>query len=63
MYQTNGDTALSQTNLSGLGNSFSTSISGRTLQLFVIPALAGLLGDYNGNGVVDAADYRSGAMP
>jgi Glycosyl hydrolase family 30 beta sandwich domain len=57
MYQTNGDTALSLTNLSDLGNSFSTSIAGRTLQLFVLPALAGLPGDYNGNGTIDAADY------
>jgi hypothetical protein len=58
MYQTNGDTALSMSSLSDLGNSFSTSIAGRTLQLFVIPALPPTLaGDYNDDGVVDAADY------
>jgi hypothetical protein len=57
MYQTNGDTALSMTNLSDLGNTFSTSIAGRTLQVFLIPALPNLPGDYNGDGTVDAADY------
>ena len=56
-YQTNGDTALSMTNLNNLGNSFSTTIAGRTLQVFVIPALPGLPGDYNDDGSVDAADY------
>ena len=53
-YQTNGDTALSLTNLGNLGNLFSTSIAGRTLQVFVVPALPG---DFNSDNVVDAADY------
>jgi hypothetical protein len=53
-YQTNGDAALSSTNFNNLGNSFSTSIAARTLQVFVIP---GLPGDYNRDGSVDAADY------
>jgi hypothetical protein len=57
MYETNGDAALTVTSLSGLGNSFSTSINARTLQLFVIPPAPVLAGDYNGDGVVDAADY------
>ena len=57
MYQTNGDTALSMTSIGNLGNSFSTSIAARTLQLFVIPAMPSLDGDFNGDGTVDAADY------
>jgi hypothetical protein len=56
MYETDGDTALAMTDLDTLGNSFSTSIPGRTLQLFVIP-LPPLAGDYNDDGIVDAADY------
>jgi hypothetical protein len=32
LYQTNGDTALSMTSVSGLGNSFSTTIPARNLQ-------------------------------
>jgi hypothetical protein len=45
-------------NLSGLGNNFSTSIPARSLQVFVIPvAPPPLLGDFNDDGVVDAADY------
>jgi alpha-L-arabinofuranosidase len=54
MYQTNGDTALSLTSLSNLGNSFSTSIAGHTLQVFVISALSG---DFNHDNIIDAADY------
>jgi hypothetical protein len=57
MYQTNGDTALSMTGVGNLGNSFSTSIEARTLQLFVIPVDPGLPGDFNSDGLVDAADY------
>jgi hypothetical protein len=53
-YQTDGDTALSSIIFNNLGNSFTTSIAARTLQVFVIP---GLPGDYNRDGVVDAADY------
>jgi hypothetical protein len=53
-YQTDGDTALSTTNFNDLGNSFSTSIAARTLQVFVIP---GVTGDYNRDGTVSAADY------
>jgi hypothetical protein len=58
-YQTDGDTALASTNLSNLGNAFSTSIAGRTLQVFVIPALPSQLGDYNGDHIVDASDYTA----
>lgn len=57
MYQTDGDTPLSMTSVSGLGNSFSTTIGARNLQLFVIPLMQVLAGDYNGDGIVDAADY------
>ena len=57
MYQTNGDSPLWPTDVSNLGNSFSTSIAARTLQLFVIPAIATLDGDFNGDGTVDAIDY------
>jgi hypothetical protein len=53
-YQTDGDTALSSIILNNLGNSFSTSIAARTLQVFVIP---GVSGDFNRDGTVDAADY------
>jgi hypothetical protein len=53
-YQTDGDTALSSLVFNNLGNSFSTSIAGRTLQVFVI---SGVPGDYNRDGAVDAADY------
>lgn len=57
LYQTNGDTALSMANVGNLGNAFSTSIPARMLQLFVIPAIPSLLGDFNGDGTVDAVDY------
>jgi hypothetical protein len=57
MYQTNGDSPLWPSDVSGLGNSFSTSIAARTLQLFVIPKLTTLAGDFNGDGTVDATDY------
>jgi hypothetical protein len=53
-YQTDGDSALVMSSLATLGNSFTTNIAGRTLQLFVIPPR--LPGDFDGNGVVDAAD-------
>lgn len=57
LYQTNGDTALSMTSVNNLGNSFSTSIAARTLQLFIIPTIPTLDGDFNGDGAVDAIDY------
>ncbi len=57
MYQTDGDSPLWPADVSNLGNSFSTYIAARTLQLFVIPAMPTLDGDFNGDGVVDAADY------
>jgi hypothetical protein len=56
-YQTNGDTALASDLLGDLGNSFSTSIAARTLQLFIISEAEVLAGDYNDDGVVDAVDY------
>jgi hypothetical protein len=57
LYQTNGDTALSLTSVNNLGNSFSTTIAARTLQLFVISTIPTLDGDFNGDGAVDAIDY------
>jgi hypothetical protein len=57
MYQTDGDSPLWPADVANLGNSFSTSIAARTLQLFVIPPLPQLDGDFNGDHVVDAADY------
>ena len=56
-YVTDGDSPLASTAISGLGNAFSTSISGRTMQLFVLPALDVLPGDFNNDNIVDAADY------
>lgn len=57
-YQTNGDTALALTNLSNLGNSFATSIAGRTLQVFILSLVPQLPGDFDRSGTVDAADYN-----
>lgn len=56
-YDTDGDSPLWPTELTGVGNAFSTSIDGRSLQVFVIPALQVLAGDYNSDGLVDTADY------
>ena len=55
-FQTNGDQALAQANLSSLGNAFTTSVPARTIQVFVIP-LADLSGDFTFDGQVDAADF------
>jgi hypothetical protein len=53
-WQTNGDTALAQTALSTLGNSFTTTIGFQTMQLFLLtPAPPG---DFDHNGVVNGAD-------
>lgn len=57
MYQTNGNSPLWPSDLANLGNSFSTVIPAKMLQLFVIPAVPILKGDFNGDGTVDAADY------
>ena len=57
MYQTDGDSPLWPTDVANLGNSFSTSIAARTLQLFIIPATPTLDGDFNDDGIVNAADY------
>ncbi len=57
MYQTTGDSPLWPFDASNLGNSFSTTIAARTLQLFIIPEMPTLEGDFNGDGAVDAADY------
>lgn len=58
LYETDGESPLGITSVSGLGSSFSTTIGARRLQLFVIPfAPSVLAGDYNDDGMVDAADY------
>jgi hypothetical protein len=59
MYQTDGDSPLWPSDLSNLGNSFSTVIPAKMLQLFVIPAVPVLEGDFNGDGTVDSADYTA----
>jgi hypothetical protein len=55
-YGSTGGAAPVQSNVSGLGNSFDYNIAPRTLILLLIPP-AGLPGDYNDDGSVDAADY------
>ena len=60
MYQTDGNGPLWPTDIANLGNSFSTSIAARTLQLFIIPLVPALDGDFNADGTVDAPTIRSG---
>ncbi len=55
-WQTNGDTALSQTALSSLGNSFSTTIGFQTMQLFLLTPAPNIPGNFNFDSQVDAAD-------
>jgi hypothetical protein len=55
LYTTTG-TSITTTSVTGLGNSFAVSgIPGRTIYTYIIPQR--LSGDYNGDGIVDAADY------
>jgi hypothetical protein len=55
-YQTDGDSPLTMTSVTTVGNSFSTNIAGRTLQVFILPPAPTLPGDFDGSGVVDDAD-------
>jgi hypothetical protein len=49
---------ITTTAVTGLGNAFSVAgMPGRTNYLFVIPQLAMLDGDFNGDHIVNAADY------
>ena len=56
MYSGSGGSAPVQSSVNGVGNSFTFNIAPRTLVVLLIPP-APLPGDYNGNGIVDAADY------
>ena len=55
-FQTDGDTALASANLAGLGNTFSTTVPSRTLQVFLIPSVSDP-GDFTSDGLVDGADF------
>ena len=54
---TAGRTSLTTSLDSGLGNNFTTSIPGRMMFEYVLTPVPDLPGDYNHNGIVDAADY------
>jgi hypothetical protein len=57
LYSSTG-TGITTASATGLGNSFNVaSIPGRTLYTYIIPQAFPPAGDYNGNGIVDAADY------
>jgi hypothetical protein len=45
--------------ISGLGNNFTITVPDRTVMVLLIPAFVGLAGDFNDDGVVDAADYTT----
>jgi Glycosyl hydrolase family 30 beta sandwich domain len=56
LYSTTG-TSIATSSVAGLGNAFTVSnMPGRTIYTYVIPRLS-IPGDYNNDGVVDAADY------
>jgi alpha-L-arabinofuranosidase len=56
LYSTTGS-AITTTSVNGLGNSFTVSnMPGRTIYTYIIPRLP-IPGDYNNDGIVDAADY------
>jgi hypothetical protein len=56
LYSTTG-TGIATSSVTGLGNSFTVSnMPGRTIYTYIIPA-APIPGDYNNDGIVDAADY------
>ena len=52
-----GGTSLLSTAATELGNTFAVNLPTRSIATFVIPAMATLAGDFNSDGVVDAADY------
>jgi hypothetical protein len=56
LYSTTG-TSITTSAVTGLGNLFTVSnMPGRTIYTYIIPR-APILGDYNNDGIVDAADY------
>jgi hypothetical protein len=55
IYSGSGTSAPIQSNVGGVGNSFTYSIAPRTLIVLLIPP--SLSGDFNRDGIVDAADY------
>jgi hypothetical protein len=55
IYSGSGTSAPTQSNVGGVGNSFTYSIAPRTLIVLLIPP--SLSGDFNRDGIVDAADY------
>ena len=56
---TGGTTMSAATPISGLGNLFNASVAPRSIMTFIIPAAPEpvLFGDYNGDNIVNAADY------
>jgi hypothetical protein len=57
LYSSSG-TGITTAAATGLGNSFNVaSIPGRTFFTYIIPQAFPPPGDYNGDGIVDAADY------
>ncbi|TWT92914.1 hypothetical protein Pla108_40540 [Botrimarina colliarenosi] len=56
-YTLTGGDSLVASPLSGVANGFSTTVGPRSAQVLVLSATAALAGDFNGDGVVDAADY------
>lgn len=52
-----GTTMSGATIVSDLGNMFQASVAPRSIMTFIIPSVATLTGDFNGDGVVDAIDY------
>jgi hypothetical protein len=54
LYTGAGGSAPVESSVVGLGNSFTYTIAPRSLAVLLIPAATG---DYNGDGMVDAADY------
>ena len=57
LYGVNQATPLETLLESGLGNSFSVDVPFRSVMAVLIDAVASLAGDFNGDNVVDAADY------
>jgi hypothetical protein len=56
LYSTTG-TSITTSSVNGLGNSFTASnMPGRTIYTYIIPRVP-VPGDYNNDGIVDAADY------
>jgi hypothetical protein len=57
LYGENQTTPLETSITSGLGNSFTVAVPYRSILALLIPSAAPLPGDYNGDNIVDAADY------